>query len=109
MTLPPLTLGEILARAPVIPVLIIDDVAHAVPLGRALAAGGLSVLEVTLRTPVADRKAYSLEEVADILDMHLRTIYRLTAAGKIVSVKIGGRRLVRAEEIVRLLAEGTEG
>jgi len=50
-----MTLDEILARAPVIPVLIIDDVAHAVPLGRALAAGGLSVLEVTLRTPVAIR------------------------------------------------------
>jgi 2-dehydro-3-deoxyphosphogluconate aldolase/(4S)-4-hydroxy-2-oxoglutarate aldolase len=34
-------------------VLIIEDVAHAVPLGRALVAGGLSVLEITLRTPVA--------------------------------------------------------
>jgi 2-dehydro-3-deoxyphosphogluconate aldolase/(4S)-4-hydroxy-2-oxoglutarate aldolase len=46
-------LDEILARAPVIPVLVIDDLAHAVPLGRALVAGGLSVLEITLRTPVA--------------------------------------------------------
>jgi 2-dehydro-3-deoxyphosphogluconate aldolase/(4S)-4-hydroxy-2-oxoglutarate aldolase len=48
-----MTLDEILARCPVIPVLIIDDVAQAVPLGRALVAGGLSVLEITLRTPVA--------------------------------------------------------
>jgi 2-dehydro-3-deoxyphosphogluconate aldolase/(4S)-4-hydroxy-2-oxoglutarate aldolase len=47
------TLDEILSRAPVIPVLIVDDVAHAAPLGRALVAGGLPVLEVTLRTPVA--------------------------------------------------------
>ena len=39
--------------SPVIPVLIIEDVAHAVPLGRALVAGGLPVLEITLRTPVA--------------------------------------------------------
>lgn len=46
-------LEQILGRAPVIPVLIIDDIADAVPLGRALVAGGLSVLEVTLRTPVA--------------------------------------------------------
>ena len=46
-------IDEILSRAPVIPVLIIEDVAHAVPLGRALVAGGLSVLEITLRTPVA--------------------------------------------------------
>jgi 2-dehydro-3-deoxyphosphogluconate aldolase/(4S)-4-hydroxy-2-oxoglutarate aldolase len=44
---------KILSRAPVIPVLVIDEVAHAVPLGRALVAGGLTVLEITLRTPVA--------------------------------------------------------
>ena len=48
-----MTLDEILTRCPVIPVLIIEDVAHAAPLGRALVAGGLSVLEITLRTPVA--------------------------------------------------------
>ena len=46
-------LDDILTRAPVIPVLIIEDVADAVPLGRALVAGGLSVLEVTMRTPAA--------------------------------------------------------
>jgi len=46
-------LDEILARAPVVPVLIIEDIAHAIPLGRALVAGGLTALEVTLRTPVA--------------------------------------------------------
>jgi 2-dehydro-3-deoxyphosphogluconate aldolase/(4S)-4-hydroxy-2-oxoglutarate aldolase len=39
--------------APVIPVLVIDDVAHAVPIARALVAGGLPALEVTLRTPCA--------------------------------------------------------
>ncbi|NDV48546.1 MULTISPECIES: bifunctional 4-hydroxy-2-oxoglutarate aldolase/2-dehydro-3-deoxy-phosphogluconate aldolase [Roseobacteraceae] len=39
--------------APVIPVLVIDDLAHARPLAEALVAGGLPVLEVTLRTPVA--------------------------------------------------------
>ncbi len=36
-----------------IPVLTVTDIAHAVPLARALAAGGLRVLEVTMRTPVA--------------------------------------------------------
>ncbi|MDE2487158.1 MAG: bifunctional 4-hydroxy-2-oxoglutarate aldolase/2-dehydro-3-deoxy-phosphogluconate aldolase [Alphaproteobacteria bacterium] len=44
---------EVLSRAPVIPVLVIEEVGHAVPLGRALVAGGLTVLEVTFRTPVA--------------------------------------------------------
>jgi 2-dehydro-3-deoxyphosphogluconate aldolase/(4S)-4-hydroxy-2-oxoglutarate aldolase len=40
-------------KAPVIPVLVIDDVTHAVPIAEALVAGGLPVLEVTLRTKAA--------------------------------------------------------
>ena len=43
----------LLVRAPVVPVLTIERIADAVPLARALVAGGLPVLEVTLRTPVA--------------------------------------------------------
>ena len=48
-----MNIREIVGLAPVIPVLTINDLAHAVPLARALAAGGLKVLEITLRTPVA--------------------------------------------------------
>jgi len=44
---------QIMRSAPVIPVLVIEDVAHAVPIARALVAGGLPVLEVTLRTASA--------------------------------------------------------
>lgn len=44
---------EIAALAPIIPVLVVDDVAHARPLAEALVAGGLPALEVTLRTPAA--------------------------------------------------------
>jgi 2-dehydro-3-deoxyphosphogluconate aldolase/(4S)-4-hydroxy-2-oxoglutarate aldolase len=40
-------------HGPVIPVIVLDRVADAVPLARALVAGGVRVLEVTLRTPVA--------------------------------------------------------
>ena len=43
----------IMRKAPVIPVLVIDDVAHAVPIAQALVKGGLPVLEVTLRTASA--------------------------------------------------------
>lgn len=43
----------LMKTAPVIPVLVIDDVRHAVPIAEALVAGGLPVLEVTLRTPCA--------------------------------------------------------
>jgi 2-dehydro-3-deoxyphosphogluconate aldolase/(4S)-4-hydroxy-2-oxoglutarate aldolase len=46
-------LERLLKLAPVVPVLTIEDEAHAVPLARALAAGGLRMLEVTLRTPAA--------------------------------------------------------
>ncbi len=48
-----MTIRDILARAPVIPVLTVTRLEHAAPLARALAAGGLGVLEVTLRTPCA--------------------------------------------------------
>lgn len=46
-------LDALFDRAPVLPVLVIEDLAQAVPLARALVAGGLPVLEITLRTPVA--------------------------------------------------------
>jgi 2-dehydro-3-deoxyphosphogluconate aldolase/(4S)-4-hydroxy-2-oxoglutarate aldolase len=46
-----MTLEDILKTAPVIPVVIIDDVKDAIPLARALVAGGLPVIEITLRTP----------------------------------------------------------
>lgn len=48
-----MSIDAILRTAPVIPVLVIEDAAHAEPLGRALVAGGLPVIEVTLRTPAA--------------------------------------------------------
>lgn len=44
---------QIMRTSPVIPVLVIEDVAHAEPVAHALVAGGLKVLEVTLRTPCA--------------------------------------------------------
>lgn len=43
----------IMRAAPVIPVIVIDDIEHAIPLAEALVAGGLPALEVTLRTPQA--------------------------------------------------------
>ena len=46
-------LADLLALAPVVPVVIVDDVAHAVPMARALVAGGIRTIEVTLRTPAA--------------------------------------------------------
>lgn len=44
---------QVMQDAPVIPVIVLNDVAHAVPMARALVAGGIRMLEVTLRTPQA--------------------------------------------------------
>ncbi len=45
--------AAILGQGPVVPVMVIKKLEHAVPLARALVAGGIKVLEITLRTPVA--------------------------------------------------------
>ncbi len=44
---------DLISYGPVIPVIVIHDMAHAVPMARALVAGGVRVLEITLRTPAA--------------------------------------------------------
>ncbi len=54
---------EICALAPIVPVLVVDDVAQARPLAQALVAGGLPALEVTLRTPAALDAIRAMAEV----------------------------------------------
>jgi 2-dehydro-3-deoxyphosphogluconate aldolase/(4S)-4-hydroxy-2-oxoglutarate aldolase len=53
MTQSPLTSLQVMQDAPVIPVIVLNDVAHAVSMARALVDGGIRMLEVTLRTPQA--------------------------------------------------------
>ena len=56
--------AEYCRLAPVVPVIVVDDLAHAAPLARALVAGGLPVLEVTLRTPAALDAIRAMADVA---------------------------------------------
>ncbi|MFN3993916.1 MAG: bifunctional 4-hydroxy-2-oxoglutarate aldolase/2-dehydro-3-deoxy-phosphogluconate aldolase [Tabrizicola flagellatus] len=56
--------AEICRLAPVVPVLVIEDLDHARPLAEALVAGGLPALEVTLRTPCALDAIRAMAEVA---------------------------------------------
>ncbi|MES4832491.1 keto-deoxy-phosphogluconate aldolase, partial [Streptomyces anthocyanicus] len=49
--LPSSPAASVLDLAPVVPVVVVDDLADAVPLARALVAGGLPAIQVTLRTP----------------------------------------------------------
>lgn len=64
---------------PVIPVVVIDDLEHAVPVARALVAGGLPVIELTLRTPVA-----------------LEAIRRI--AREVPEIRLGAGTIVRPEQ-----------
>jgi len=60
--------GSLLSLVPVVPVVVLDDLDHAVPVARALVAGGLPVIELTLRTPVAlDAIAAIAADVPEIL------------------------------------------
>ena len=58
------SLNAILQRTPVVPVVVIDDATKAIPLAEALLAGGINVIEITLRTPAA---LDSIEQIAKTL------------------------------------------
>ncbi len=93
--------SSLLDVAPVIPVVVLHDVEHAVPVARALAAGGLPVIELTLRTPAA---LEAIESVArDVPET-------LVGAGTVVEPKqalaaaeAGARFLVSPGSTPRLL------
>lgn len=76
---------DVMQDAPVIPVIVLNDVAHAVPLARALVAGGIRMLEVTLRTPQAleciERIAQEVPE-AVVGAGTVRSVTDAIAAGK---------------------------
>lgn len=57
-------IGDLMRLAPVIPVLIVEDAGQAVEIAEALVAGGLPVLEVTLRTPAALDAIRAMKSVA---------------------------------------------
>ncbi|AYN41603.1 bifunctional 4-hydroxy-2-oxoglutarate aldolase/2-dehydro-3-deoxy-phosphogluconate aldolase [Streptomyces dangxiongensis] len=60
--LPSFPAASVLDLAPVVPVVVLDDAADAVPLARALVAGGLPAIEVTLRTPAAPAAIRAIAE-----------------------------------------------
>lgn len=62
-----MTIGEIMRVAPVIPVLTVDQLSLARPVAEALVAGGLRVIEVTLRTPAALDVIREMAQVPDAI------------------------------------------
>ncbi|MFJ4332471.1 MULTISPECIES: bifunctional 4-hydroxy-2-oxoglutarate aldolase/2-dehydro-3-deoxy-phosphogluconate aldolase [unclassified Streptomyces] len=85
--LPSSPAASVLDLAPVVPVVVVDDLADAVPLARALVAGGLPAIEVTLRTPVA-------------LDA-IRAI-----AGEVPGAVVGAGTVVTAEQVAEVMTAG---
>ncbi|WP_293575226.1 bifunctional 4-hydroxy-2-oxoglutarate aldolase/2-dehydro-3-deoxy-phosphogluconate aldolase [Phaeobacter sp.] len=79
---------EICQRAPIVPVLVVHDVAHARPLAEALVAGGLPALEVTLRTPAA------LDVIAEM--------------AKVEGGIVGAGTLVTPDDVTRAMAAGAQ-
>lgn len=95
-------LASIIAVNRVIPVITIDRVADAVPLARALVAGGVTALEVTLRTPVALEAARAIiAEVPDAV-VGLGTVTR--AADLDAAERIGARFVISPGATPALLA-----
>jgi 2-dehydro-3-deoxyphosphogluconate aldolase / (4S)-4-hydroxy-2-oxoglutarate aldolase len=80
------TIDHVMGLAPVIPVLVIDDVARARPIAEALVAGGLPALEVTLRTPAA-----------------LRVIAEMS---KVPGAYVGAGTVVNREQLHQAMGEG---
>ena len=81
----------IMGLAPVIPVLVIEDVADARPIAEALVAGGLRALEVTLRTPVA---LDAIREMAMVEGAIVGAGTVLNAGDLEASLKAGARFIV---------------
>lgn len=80
--------ASVLDLAPVVPVVVIDDAADAVPLARALVAGGLPAIEVTLRTPAA------LEAIREI-------------AREVPGAVVGAGTVIRPAQVAEAVAAGS--
>lgn len=81
--------ADVFAAGPVVPVIVLDDVADAVPLAKALMAGGIKVLEVTLRT------AAGLQSIAEI-------------ANKVPDAIVGAGTVTNAQELAAVEAAGAK-
>lgn len=98
----PEELAGLLRRARVVPVLTITELAHAVPLARALCGGGLTLLEVTLRTAIARDAARAIMAEVPEAVVGLGTL--LTPRDVEAAMKIGARFAVSPGATPDLLA-----
>ncbi len=97
---------SLLENIPVVPVVVIDDAAKAVPVARALVAGGLPIIEVTMRTAAAPAAIAAI--AAEVPDAHVGAGTVLSAEQAREIVAAGARFIVSPglhEEVVSAAAE----
>lgn len=99
-------IAALLARAAVIPVLTIEDPERALSLARALVAGGLAVLEITLRTEAALAAARAIMAEVEGAVIGIGTV--LTEAQMRASREAGARFVVSPGATARLLDAAAE-
>ncbi|HET9650153.1 MAG TPA: bifunctional 4-hydroxy-2-oxoglutarate aldolase/2-dehydro-3-deoxy-phosphogluconate aldolase [Microlunatus sp.] len=94
-------MSTLLDLSPIIPVVTIEDPAHAVPVARALLAGGIGIIELTLRT---ERSFESLNAIAtEVPEIRLGAGSVLTPHQADIAIELGARFLVSPGATVRLL------
>ncbi|MFM5465253.1 bifunctional 4-hydroxy-2-oxoglutarate aldolase/2-dehydro-3-deoxy-phosphogluconate aldolase [Aeromonas simiae] len=99
--------AEVFAASPVVPVMVISDLEQAVPMAQALLAGGISVFEITLRTPVA---LAAIERIAKAMPE------AMVGAGTVINTKqydaavaAGARFVISPGMTPALLAHAAKG
>ena len=83
------TIKEIMSSSPIVPVMVINNVEHAVPLAKALVAGGITTLEITLRTDAA-----------------LESITRIKA--EVPEATVGAGTIINIDTLNKAIAAGAE-
>ena len=83
------TIKEIMTSSPIVPVMVINNVEHAVPLAKALVKGGITVLEITLRTEAA-----------------LESITRIKA--EVPEAIVGAGTIINIDTLNKAIAAGAE-
>lgn len=100
------TPADIFAAGPVVPVLVIKDLDKAVPLAKALIAGGIKVLEVTLRTPVA---LDVIKKIADEVPEAIIGAGTVTNAQQLKQVVEAGAKFAISPGLTEALLEAGKG
>ena len=100
-----LTIEEIAALAPVIPVVVIDDADEAVPLAEALVRGGLPAIEVTLRT---DAALAAIERIAEEVEGAVVGAGTVTTTAQIADALSAGARFLVSPGATPTLLDGLQ-